>query len=159
MCIYIHKHIYIWPPPWLSGEESTCSIEDAEDTDLVPGSGRSPGGGNSNLLQYSCLENPMHGGAWWAYSSKSTVQPKIEYSFQERACSVSSFINISKSQNKLQRYIKKHREYSQYFIIIVNGIWPLKIVSLSIVHLTYNCASTILLIKIKMYPEETLHFK
>ena len=32
----------------------------------IPGSGRSPGEGNGNLLQYSCLENPMDGGTWWA---------------------------------------------------------------------------------------------
>ena len=32
----------------------------------VPGSGTSPGGGNGNLLQYSCLENPMDRGAWEA---------------------------------------------------------------------------------------------
>ena len=32
----------------------------------IPGSGRSPGGGNGSPLQYSCLENPMDGGAWWA---------------------------------------------------------------------------------------------
>ena len=39
---------------------------DARDADLIPGSGRSPGGGNGNPLQYSCLENPMDSGAWWA---------------------------------------------------------------------------------------------
>ena len=33
---------------------------------LVPGWGTSPGGGNGNPHQYSCLENPMDGGAWWA---------------------------------------------------------------------------------------------
>ena len=32
----------------------------------IPGSGRSPGEGNGNPLQYSCLENPRDGGAWWA---------------------------------------------------------------------------------------------
>ena len=32
----------------------------------IPGSGRSPGEGNNNPLQYSCLKNPMDGGAWWA---------------------------------------------------------------------------------------------
>ena len=37
----------------------------AGDTDLIPGSGRSPGEGNGNPLQCSCLENPMDGGAWW----------------------------------------------------------------------------------------------
>ena len=38
----------------------------ARDMDSIPGSGRSPGGGNGNPLQYSCLENPMGRGAWWA---------------------------------------------------------------------------------------------
>ena len=36
------------------------------DMGSIPGSGRSPGGGYGNPLQYSCLENPMDGGAWWA---------------------------------------------------------------------------------------------
>ena len=36
------------------------------DTDLIPGSGRSPGEGNGNLFQYSCLENSMDLGAWQA---------------------------------------------------------------------------------------------
>ena len=38
----------------------------AGDAGLISGSGRSPGGGNSNPLQYSCLGNPMNRGAWWA---------------------------------------------------------------------------------------------
>ena len=36
------------------------------DVGLIPGSGRSPGEGNGNLLQNSCLENPMDRRAWWA---------------------------------------------------------------------------------------------
>ena len=42
---------------------AACSVGDLG---LIPGSGRSPGEGNGNSLQYSCLENPMDGGAWWA---------------------------------------------------------------------------------------------
>ena len=42
---------------------SACS---AGDSGSIPGPGRSPGEGNANPLQYSCLENPMDGGAWWA---------------------------------------------------------------------------------------------
>ena len=38
---------------------------DAGDVGLIPGSGRSPGEGNGNPLQCSCLEYPMDGGAWW----------------------------------------------------------------------------------------------
>ena len=50
-------------PGGSDGRESACS---ARDPDLIPGLGRSPGEGNGNRLQYSCLENPMDGGAWWA---------------------------------------------------------------------------------------------
>ena len=39
---------------------------DVRDSGLIPGSGRSPGGGHGNPLQYSCLENPMERGARWA---------------------------------------------------------------------------------------------
>ena len=39
---------------------------DLRDTGSIPGSGRSPGEGNGNPLQSSCLENPRDGGAWWA---------------------------------------------------------------------------------------------
>ena len=39
---------------------------DTGDMGLIPGLGRSSGGGSGNPLQYSCLENPMDGGAWWA---------------------------------------------------------------------------------------------
>ena len=45
------------------GKESACS---AGDLGLIPGLGRSPGGGNGKPLQYTCLENPMDRGAWWA---------------------------------------------------------------------------------------------
>ena len=45
------------------GKESACH---AGDPDLIPELGRSPGGGNGNPFQYSCLENPMDRGAWWA---------------------------------------------------------------------------------------------
>ena len=39
---------------------------DTKDAGLVPGSGRSPGEGNGNTLQYSYLGNPIHGEVWWA---------------------------------------------------------------------------------------------
>ena len=43
-----------------------ASAGDAGDLGSIPGLGRSPGGGNGNPLQYSCLKNPMGRGAWWA---------------------------------------------------------------------------------------------
>ena len=48
------------------GPEVKASACNAGDLGSIPGSGRSPGEGNGNPLQYSCLENPMDGGAWWA---------------------------------------------------------------------------------------------
>ena len=46
------------------GSEVKASASNAGDPGLIPGSGRSPGEGNGNPLQYSCLENPMDGEAW-----------------------------------------------------------------------------------------------
>ena len=43
-----------------------ANVGDIRDAGLIPGSRRSPGEGNGNPLKYSCLENPMDGGAWWA---------------------------------------------------------------------------------------------
>ena len=48
------------------GSEVKASAYNAGDLGSIPGLGRSPGEGNGNPLQYSCLENPMDGGAWWA---------------------------------------------------------------------------------------------
>ena len=53
------KHL----PCGSDSEESACN---AGDPGLIPGSGRSPGEGNGNPLQYSCLENPNDRGAWQA---------------------------------------------------------------------------------------------
>ena len=43
-----------------------ANARDSRDMGLIPGLGRSPGGGNGDPLQYSRLENPMDSGAWWA---------------------------------------------------------------------------------------------
>ena len=50
-------------PGGSDGKESACNMGDPS---LIPGSGTSPGKGNGNPVQYSCLENPMDGGAWRA---------------------------------------------------------------------------------------------
>ena len=49
-----------------SDSDSKASACHAGELGLILGSGRSPGEGNGNPLQYSCLENPMYRGAWWA---------------------------------------------------------------------------------------------
>jgi len=49
-----------------SDSDGKESAYNAEDWGLIPGSGRSPGEGNGNPLQYSCLPDPMDSRAWWA---------------------------------------------------------------------------------------------
>ena len=60
---YIMYNIKYGLPCWLSGKESACNVGN---TGSMPVSGRSPGGGHGNPLQYSYLENPMDRGVWWA---------------------------------------------------------------------------------------------
>ena len=60
--IYREIHMIDFPP----GSDGKVSAYNAGDPGSTPGWGRSPGEENSNPLQYSCLENPMDGGAWWA---------------------------------------------------------------------------------------------
>ena len=77
-------------PGGSKGKASAC---DAEDPGLIPGSGRYPGEGNNNPLQYSCLENPMDRGAWWA-----TVH------------------GVTKSQTRLSDYTYYHCYWFDYLI-------------------------------------------
>ena len=61
-------------PGGSDGKESAGSAGDAG---WIPGSGRSPGGGSGNPLQYSCLENPMDRGAW--RGTNATGSQRIEH--------------------------------------------------------------------------------
>ena len=57
-----------WDFPEMLGsvvKNLSTNVEDTGDASSIAGSGRSPGGGNGNPLQYSCLENSMDRGSWW----------------------------------------------------------------------------------------------
>ena len=62
--VYIYSYIPTGFPGGTSNKEPTCQCRDIRDAGLIPGSGRCPGGGHGNPLQYSHLENPMDRGAW-----------------------------------------------------------------------------------------------
>ena len=66
-----YRKIYIkfGLPLWLNSKDSTCN---AGDLYSVPGSGRSPGAGHGNPLQYSCLENPLDREAWRATGHRAS---------------------------------------------------------------------------------------
>ena len=66
----------IWGFPGSSADkQSTCN---AGDLGLIPGWGRSPGEGNNNPLQYSCLGNPLDSQAWWATVHGITESDRTE---------------------------------------------------------------------------------
>ena len=60
-------------------KKKICNVEAAGNRGSIPESGRSPGGGNGNLLQYSCLKNPMDRGAW-----RATVHGVAKESFMTK---------------------------------------------------------------------------
>ena len=62
--IHLLKGVFSEKTAFPGGSDSKVSACSAGDPGSTPGSGRSPGEGNGNLLQYSCLEDPMDGGAW-----------------------------------------------------------------------------------------------
>ena len=66
-------------PGGSDGKESACNVEDPSS---IPGSERSPGEGHGNLLQYSCLEDSMGRGAWWAtvHSKESDTTEQLTLS-------------------------------------------------------------------------------
>ena len=68
-----------WYPDGSTGKEYACNSGDAGDMSLIPGSGRSPGGGYGNPLQYSCLENPVDRGAWRAWSMGVAKRTQLKW--------------------------------------------------------------------------------
>ena len=76
-------------------KESACNARGIGDMGSVPGSGRSPGGGNGNPLQYSCLENPVDRGAWWATVHRVT---KSQTRLSEHAHSTKDYRIIKLSE-------------------------------------------------------------
>ena len=73
LIIYIHL---IFP----GGSEVKASACSAGELDSIPGLGRSPGEVKVNPLQYSCLENPMDGGAWWAMLVHAVAKSRAQLS-------------------------------------------------------------------------------
>ena len=66
----------------------------AGDTGSIPGSGRAPGEGNDNPLQYSCLENSMDRGAWWA-TVQGVAKSQTQLKNKARTCWQRNALNSS----------------------------------------------------------------
>ena len=107
------------------GKESACNAGDAG---LTPGLGRCPGGGHGNPLQYSCVENPMDGGAWraqwspWGHSQtwlsnwtqQSTMRGHQSF-FKEGS------IFLKMSWPKRDSHIGENQEIR--YVLVLSGYW------------------------------------
>ena len=87
-------------PWWLSGKESACN---ARDMSSIPESGRSPGEGNGNPLEYSCLGNLMDRGAWWptvhgVIKELDTTKQQQQHKFLATPCNMQDLSSPSRDQ-------------------------------------------------------------
>ena len=103
-------------------KESTCKAGDPADMGSIPGSGRSPGEGNGNQLQYSCLENSRDREAWWATVSNKHVhththththtQSQSPLSTMDTTSSIHHFLaNICQRERRKVKNFNTHQEY------------------------------------------------
>ena len=91
-----------WLPQWLSNKESTCNAGATGVMGLIPGLGRSPGGGHSNTLQYSCLENPMDRGARWAIVHRVTKSwTQLKQVSRHMIINQDSWLQVTETQPEL----------------------------------------------------------
>ena len=115
-CIYLFEIwlcLGIWGfPDGSAGRESTCNAGDAGDAGLNPASWRFPGGGNGHPLQYSCLENSMDRGTWWA----TVHEASKNRTWQSTHRQIHLFLHIYSGST--HAYINVCVIYTQAFIII-----------------------------------------
>ena len=101
-------------PSWLSGKKSPCNAGDAG---LIPVLGRSPGEGNGNPLQYSCLENPMNSEAWQA-----TVYGVARVGQMERQTKTGSKLRLCPGLNSVSSKLHGHLEAECDLILEIRSL-------------------------------------
>ena len=84
---------FLFHPDGVHGKESACQCRRHRDSGLIPGSGRSPGGEDGIPLQYSCQENCMDRGAWWAIVHGATEMVITERLSKEHCKTTPSPVN------------------------------------------------------------------
>ena len=105
-------------PGGASGKESACN---AGDLDSIPGSGRSPGEGNGNPFQYSCLENPRDIGSWQAafhsVAKRRTLLKQLSmHAFKKQVNTICSMVGRTAKSNHKGAYMQHGRIIATVFI-------------------------------------------
>ena len=113
-------------PRWRSGKESACQCREASS---IPELGRSPGVGNGNPLQYSCLGNPMDRGAWratvhWVTKGRMRLSGTHVYPQEERLQIIKSMQYILENV-KIQKHAKKRIAFNLWVPILLVIFFPL----------------------------------
>ena len=85
-----------------SGQDSACNAGGTGGSSLIPGLERSPGEGNGNPLQYSCLENPVDRGACWA-TVHGVAKSQTQFSSRARAQAASWWDKMQEKHVREQR--------------------------------------------------------
>ena len=101
-------------PWWLSGKEPTCQCRRCKRCSIL-GSGRSPGGGHSNPIQYFCLQNPMDRGAWQPAVSVTQSQTQLKQ-FSTHAHKKGGLILPLTCTLKLENYYRSKPHFRKHLV-------------------------------------------
>ena len=117
-------------PQWLSRYAG-----DSADTGPIPGSGRSPGEGNGNPLQCSCLENSMDKEAWQA-RVPGVTKSQTQLSMHAHICRCQSYLN--KMVLKREREREETLQCIIHYLIRGSPLWPLRKIILVLRNFLYS---------------------
>ena len=102
---YTLPHITCFPGGASGKKNLPANVGDRRDAVLIPGSGTSPGGGQGNPLQHSCLENSMDRGAWWARVHRVAQSPTGQRDLALLSSSPTFFLCWIPLKSQVQDYL------------------------------------------------------
>ena len=109
--------VFFLTAQWVKNLSNACNAGDTRGTGSIPGLGRTPGEGDGNPLQYSCLENPTDSGAWWATvqisDQKYKTSNKTDQRYMKLPSSLGVELRISANKMEINAIWKAHIFASQ----------------------------------------------
>ena len=132
---WIHVSYVSCISSWV-GSDCKASAYNAGDLGSIPGLWRSPGEGNGNPLQYSCLENPMDGGAWWSavhgvtkswtWLSDFTFAFAFTFTYEAGAVQSLSTVYISSMLCVFVLILLEHKKHAFFSNMYIQDNWGMR---------------------------------